>query len=91
MTAFPSAASARWRSRRMARSGWWRATDETTRSISTVRISFVTSRPSIQIEPTSTVTGCSEARAVSAASSSRSSPRSSASHVSARYIAPVST
>ena len=47
----PSSASARWRSRSTARTSWWRATDETTRSISTVRISLVTSRPSIVIVP----------------------------------------
>ena len=40
--------SSRWRSRITSRTGWWRATDETTRSMRGSRISVVTSRPSMK-------------------------------------------
>jgi hypothetical protein len=91
ITTWPSAPSSRCRSRITSRTSGCRATDETTLSMRASLIADVTSTESISTLSCGTnVIGNSRASAPSAAPSSSERPRSSASHVSARYIAPVS-
>src|SRR6266540_3428260 len=68
----------------------WRATADTTRSISAWRISSVTSCPRMRTRSPSKEIGAASASEPSAEPSSRSTPFCSASQVSARYMAPVS-
>src|SRR5439155_19361145 len=74
----------------IARTASWRATLETTRSIPTSRIAVLTSQPAISTWSPSSATGFERAGSATACSSSRSTPCCCASHVTARYIAPVS-
>ena len=64
---------------------------DVTASIRELRIAPVTSVPSMCTRPRSSMpTGCSRASPPSGSPSPSGRPRASASHVSARYIAPVS-
>src|SRR4029450_11592628 len=86
-----SAVRARARGRMPDGPSGWGATIGTRRSISAWRMAWVTSVPAIVTVPSSSrLTGFSCARRPRAPPSSRSMERSTASQVTARYMAPVS-
>ncbi len=93
-TQSPSAISTRWAATIAERTPRWAETCDTAAVTSASRIRSVTSSPAMwTLTPSGT--GASVTRFVSASSarapsSSGSTPRASASHASARYIAPVS-
>src|SRR5690349_1379335 len=91
ITTFPSRPSSRWRSRITSRTPGCAATTGTMRSIRCSRIDAVTSVPAMKTRLSSPkTTGSARASVASAFPSPSSIPRCIASHVSARYIAPVS-
>src|SRR3954447_18469919 len=91
ITTSPCSPSSRWRSRITSRTSGCRATTGTLRSICDRRIEAVTSVPAIRTRPASSnVTGFAEASSPSGAPSPSGRPFCIASHVTARYIAPVS-
>ena len=90
----PRPTSARWRARSAARTCGARATAETTRSTSGVRIAVLTSWPPMTTRssrpPTPATTVTDGASAASVGPSSGSTPRWMAAHASARYRSPES-